>query len=72
MLIKRDAILDILAPSSEEAHAGSEWFNVLQEACEEKELNLADQPIMLTDEGWKTIDTQVLIPEIDSPTRFNA
>ena len=30
------AILDILAPSLEEVHAGSEWFKVLQEACDEK------------------------------------
>ncbi|MFZ4438474.1 MAG: sacsin N-terminal ATP-binding-like domain-containing protein [Syntrophales bacterium] len=61
------AIIDILAPSTEEAHAGSEWFNVIKEACEEKELNLVEQPIMLTDKDWMSIGYASLIPEIDSP-----
>jgi hypothetical protein len=61
------AIIDILAPSSEEPHAGSEWFNVLKEVCEEKGLNLVEQPIILTDEKWTSIRYASLIPEIDSP-----
>ena len=61
------AIVDILAPCTEEAHAGREWFKVLMEACEEKELNLAEQSIILTDEKWTSIKYASLIPEIDSP-----
>lgn len=60
-------ILDILAPSTEETRAGSEWFNVLKEACEEKGVDLTEKLIMLTDEGWTTISYASLIPEINSP-----
>jgi len=61
------AILDILSPSPYETHAGSEWFNIVKEACKEKKINLSEQPIMLTDEGWKAIGYAKLIPGIHSP-----
>jgi hypothetical protein len=61
------AILDILAPSVEDAQAGSEWFKILQDVCEEKELKLDEQPIILTDEDWTSIRYTSLIPEIESP-----
>jgi hypothetical protein len=61
------AILDILAPSTEDAHAGSEWFNILKEVCNKKGLDLDDKSIIFTDKGWTTIKYASLIPEIDSP-----
>ena len=61
------AIVDILAPSSEDAEVGSKWFKILQAVCEEKGLVLTEQPILLTDEEWTSIEYTSLIPEIDSP-----
>jgi hypothetical protein len=64
------AIIDILSPSFEETRAGNEWFNVLKEACEEKGINLSEEPIFLTDKGWKAIADASLLPGIESPHVF--
>lgn len=61
------AIIDILAPSSKYAQEGEDWFKIVQAVCEQKELKLDEQPIMLTDKEWTSIGFTSIIPEIDTP-----
>lgn len=58
------AILDILAPSTEEQGAGEAWFSVLKSICEEKGINLSEQKVLFSDKGWNSPKMISLIPEI--------
>ncbi len=61
------AILDILAPSQVEVPAGKEWFEIINKVCEQKDIDLVEQAIILNEKEWTSIRNTSLIPEIDTP-----
>lgn len=60
------AIVDLLAPWPEEKLAGNRWFENLQMICGSLDVNLCEEQIALTPDGWNSFSLTSLIPSIES------
>ena len=64
------AIIDILAPT--DSDEGRRWWAVLGEVFSDREIEIENQDIALSDEGWRSLVYTSLLPALESDVVINA
>lgn len=58
-------IIDLLSPSPN--MAGKRWWETLSSVCKQREIDIVEENIFLTDQGWKPLNCASLLIKAKSP-----